>query len=74
MTNITCTQCGGTELEAGFVEDSGEGARGDARWIRGSLERGLFGGAKRMGRQRLQIDAHRCTRCGHLELFATQEM
>ncbi|MFF3289199.1 hypothetical protein [Streptomyces sp. NPDC003023] len=72
MTAIRCTQCGAGELEPGFVEDSGEGSHGYARWIRGPLERGPFGGAKRLGRQRLQVDAHRCLRCGHLELFATR--
>ncbi|MGW0396554.1 hypothetical protein ACWD0E_01685 [Streptomyces sp. NPDC003002] len=69
---MRCTYCGAAgSLEPGFVEDSGESARGYARWIAGPLERGLFGGAKRMGRPRRQIDAYRCQQCGHLELFAT---
>ncbi|MFI5980791.1 hypothetical protein ACIQWR_35715 [Streptomyces sp. NPDC098789] len=70
MNTIKCTQCGVVGLEQGFVEDSGEGSRGYARWIAGALERGVFGGAKRLGRQRWQIDAFRCPQCGHLELFA----
>ncbi|MFJ8073282.1 hypothetical protein ACIQ7Q_04845 [Streptomyces sp. NPDC096176] len=57
-------------MEPGFVEDSGEGSRGYARWIQGALERGVFGGARRLGRPRRQIDAYRCVSCGHLELFA----
>ncbi|WP_285564937.1 hypothetical protein [Streptomyces sp. RTGN2] len=71
MNNIRCTQCGAVGLEPGFVEDSGQGSRGYARWIAGALERGLFGGARRMGRPHWQIDAYRCPTCSHLELFAT---
>lgn len=67
---MKCTQCGTVGLEPGFIEDAGENSRGYARWIAGRLERGVFGGAKRMGRPRWQIDAHRCPTCGHLELFA----
>ncbi|WP_431981473.1 hypothetical protein [Streptomyces qinglanensis] len=73
MQNVTCTHCGAADPEPGFVEDSGQNARGYARWIAGHLERGIFGGAKRMGRPNRQIDAYRCHQCGHLELFATHE-
>jgi hypothetical protein len=69
---IRCTSCGAQELEPGFMDDP-RGPSGDTRWIAGPLERGLLGGAKRMGRKRRQIHAYRCTRCGHLELFALQE-
>lgn len=56
------------------MEDTGDGSLGYARWIAGALERGLMGRAKRMGRPRRQIDAFRCLKCGHLELFATQSV
>ncbi|WP_069467386.1 hypothetical protein [Actinacidiphila rubida] len=59
-------------LEPGFVEDSGQGTRGYARWIAGWLQRGPLGNAKRMGRPRWQIEAFRCPACGHLELFAAK--
>ncbi|WP_314177972.1 hypothetical protein [Streptomyces winkii] len=72
MDTMKCTQCATAGLEPGFVEDAGEHSRGYARWIAGPLERGMFGGAKRMGRQRWQIEAHRCPSCGHLELFASK--
>lgn len=72
MDNMSCTQCATTGLEPGFIEDAGEHSRGYARWIAGPLERGILGGAKRMGRQRWQVEAHRCPSCGHLELFARQ--
>lgn len=65
-----CSSCGTGGLEPGFIEDSGEGTRGYARWIAGTLERGFFGGARRMGKKRWQIEAFRCAACGHLDLFA----
>ncbi|MEZ0069477.1 DNA-directed RNA polymerase subunit RPC12/RpoP [Streptacidiphilus sp. MAP12-20] len=72
MTNeIRCTQCGAIGLQPGFIEDPR--GSGDTRWVAGAIERGPLGGAKRMGRKRMQIDAFRCPDCGHLELFATQE-
>ncbi|MEU7062535.1 hypothetical protein ACIA6C_18130 [Streptomyces sp. NPDC051578] len=71
MTDMRCTFCGAGDLEPGFAEDAGQSAPGYTRWIAGPLERGLFGGAKLMGRPRRQIDAWRCRTCGHLELFAT---
>ncbi|MFJ9176481.1 hypothetical protein [Streptomyces sp. NPDC102360] len=74
MTDNTCTQCGTGGLEDGFIEDAGEHSRGYARWIEGALERGIFGGAKRLGRPRRRIEARRCPKCGHLELFAIDQV
>lgn len=74
VIDMKCTQCGATGLESGFIEDTGESARGYARWIPGPLERGIFGGAKKMGKPRWQIDAYRCPQCAHLELFASQRV
>lgn len=62
MNNYTCTQCGTVGLAEGFIEDAGEHSRGYARWIEGALERGFFGGAKRLGRPRRQIEAYRCSK------------
>ncbi|TDB77615.1 hypothetical protein E1264_37370 [Actinomadura sp. KC216] len=70
MTELRCTLCGSTTMQEGFVEDSGQAARGFARWVAGPLERGLLGGAKLFGKHRLQIHAFRCANCTHLELFA----
>ncbi|MGW0177998.1 hypothetical protein [Nocardia sp. NPDC003345] len=73
MKEARCTWCAGTELEAGFLEDRGEGAGGHVRWVQGALERGIFGGAKRFGRPRRAVDVYRCVRCGHLEMFTRRE-
>ena len=74
VNELKCTQCGTIGLEQGFVEDSGQASQGFARWIAGRLERGPFGGAKRFGKPRWQIDAFRCPRCAHLELFAAGQL
>ncbi len=73
VKTMRCTQCGAVGLEQGFLEDLGQGARGYQRWVRGPLERGAFGGAKRWGREKFRIDAYRCGQCGHLELYARPE-
>ncbi|MET9345255.1 hypothetical protein [Streptomyces termitum] len=71
MTNtFRCTHCGTVGLELGFVEDSGQNARGYTRWVQGALEKGIFGMAKLRGRPVREIEAYRCPSCSHLELFA----
>ena len=64
----TCSRCGG-QLSPGFIEDTGQASSGRARWIPGPLELGLLGGTKKWGKDRYDIDAYRCERCGRLELF-----
>jgi hypothetical protein len=71
MADLHCTHCGENGLEPGFIMDGGE-SKGFARWVEGALERGIFGGAKLMGRPKWEIDAYRCGHCHHLELFATR--
>lgn len=63
----TCSRCDG-RLQEGFIEDRGETPMA-LRWIAGSLEKGLFGGAKVMFKDRYDITAYRCGQCGHLDLF-----
>jgi hypothetical protein len=70
MADRECTHCGGQDLETGFLEDAGgNDSRGYLRWIPGRLETGIFGGARRLGKVRVRVDAYRCTACSHLELF-----
>ncbi|MGI5484513.1 hypothetical protein [Streptomyces lavendofoliae] len=71
---MKCGQCGNAGLEPGFIEDAGEHSRGYARWVEGALARGPLGNARLMGRPKWQVDAYRCPGCGHLELFARQQV
>ncbi len=41
-------------------------------WIDGGATKGLFGGARVLGKQRTSVDAYACTQCGHLDLFLAQ--
>ena len=67
-----CSGCEG-ELRLGFLEDKGErGSIGASRvlsWIEGRAEKGAFGGAKVLGKTRRDVQAYRCDRCGHLDLY-----
>ncbi|KAB8168755.1 hypothetical protein FH609_007475 [Streptomyces sp. 3MP-14] len=72
MSDWTCGQCGSREREPGFLEDLGQGAKGYTRWIAGALDRGVFGGARLMGRQRWVVEAWRCRGCGRLDLYARE--
>lgn len=72
MADPRCSACQAVGLEPGFVEDAGESSRGYARWIPGPLQKGPFGGAQRLGKQRRDIAAYRCGECGHLDLYVHQ--
>lgn len=73
MADPHCTACQSVALEPGFIEDNGEGSWGYSRWIAGPLEKGIFGGAKRMGKPKHAISTYRCTACGHLELYVARD-
>jgi hypothetical protein len=75
MTEPTmkCPFCGSDAFEPGFVEETGDASIGYSRWIPGELERGLFGGAKKFGKERWVIDAPRCSSCGFLAMFARHQ-
>ena len=66
-----CSACRSSS-EPGFLEDMGEASQGYVRWIPGILERGIFGGAKKYGKQRYAVHAWRCRSCGHLDLYSAQ--
>ncbi|NBE94395.1 hypothetical protein FE391_11355 [Nonomuraea sp. KC401] len=69
MSNVRCTHCG-QALETGFVMDSGQSSQGCVTWVQGPLERGVFSGATHFGRTKWPVEAFRCRRRRHLELFA----
>ncbi len=69
-----CTQCGGFELDQGFLRDAGEGSAGDVRYVARPLERGIFGGAKQWGLPQMGMTVYRCRRCGHLEFYALEQI
>jgi hypothetical protein len=72
MNERTCSRCQGA-LRVGFLEDKGErGSIAASRvlsWIDGQAQKGAFGGAKVLGKQRHDVTAYRCSQCDHLDLF-----
>ncbi len=69
MSDRVCSACGSPKVEDGFLEDRGEGSQGYVRWIQGPLQRGFFGGAKRVGKSRYAVQGLRCGECDHLDLW-----
>ncbi len=76
---MKCTSCGGA-LEEGFIPDTGTAQTWVALWVAGSpsTKKGFWervrsgGGVSLEGQDVKAIEARRCVRCGHLELFATR--
>ena len=73
MADPPCSACRAVGLEPGFIEDNGSEGKGFARWIPGPLQKGPFGGAQRMGKERRDISAYRCGECGHLDLYVDDQ-
>ncbi|KQY33113.1 hypothetical protein ASD42_14500 [Nocardia sp. Root136] len=73
MTARHCTHCGGTVLRLGLIEDTGQQAHGESRWLEGPFEHGFFGGKRHSRKTARTVDAYRCTVCDHLELFVGPE-
>jgi hypothetical protein len=70
MGGKSCSWCGHTGAELGFMGDGGQYSTGYGQWVAGELETGSLGWAKRRGRAVRAVYAYRCTQCSHLELFA----
>ncbi|GAA5143156.1 hypothetical protein GCM10023340_07950 [Nocardioides marinquilinus] len=65
---FACPGCRGTEFEPGFIDDDRQGR---IRWLAGPIERGPMGNARKLGRRKASVVAHRCVRCSRLELYAS---
>jgi ribosomal protein L37E len=65
----TCLRCGG-EMEEGFVLDEGQSGNRFGHWVSGPPEKSVWTGVKLRGRRKLPLTAHRCTRCGAVDLYA----
>lgn len=69
-----CSQCGGIEFVQGFMGDLGQGSQGFGTFVDGTLERGIFGGAKGLwASEKWVVEGLRCRTCGHIELFAREQ-
>lgn len=73
LARSTCTACGSAGLlDEGFLEDTGQGAKGYTRWVEGARDTSFLGGFSSMGAPRFLVRAFRCRECRHLQLFAEE--
>lgn len=73
QSNVGCSKCGG-ELQSGFLLDRGDlEVRHPAVWVAGPPKKSLWMGTKIEGREKFEIAAKRCVKCGYLELYALEE-
>ena len=74
-----CSKCGGEMME-GFILDADNTANlpamgtavwfTQAKWVAGKPEGSLGSGIKWSDKEAYRIEAHRCAKCGSLELYA----
>ena len=69
MAPSNCSRCGAS-LEPGFIRDKTDRGVGRARWVEGEPEKSFLGGYKLRGKTQHDVQAFRCSSCGHLELYA----
>lgn len=73
--DLKCPVCGGS-FEDGFILDIAFGWgkwQCVSRWVEGKPKMLMSGVPAYTDRRNLNIDAARCTQCGHLALFANKE-
>jgi len=56
-------------MEEGFIIDHSHTAATVAKWVAGKPEKSFWTGIKRGGEQ-VDIEAHRCVKCGYIELYS----
>jgi ribosomal protein S27AE len=72
MQPPSCSRCGVT-MEPGFLLDRSRQISVPGQWVSGEPARSIWFGVKTGGRKRITIAAHRCPRCGLLELHAPED-
>jgi len=68
MASHRCPKCEGS-MTQGFVLEHTQGYPAVNHWVSGAPEKRWFG-VQTKGRQQLEIETWRCTRCGFLESYA----
>ncbi|MEJ2239276.1 MAG: PF20097 family protein [Gemmatimonadales bacterium] len=73
MRTKECVACG-VRMEQGFIADRGQGDRiKPDTWVEGKPDVSFWSGAKIKGKERFEITALRCPRCGRIELYEMKE-
>jgi hypothetical protein len=69
MAQRTCSKCQST-MQEGWVLDHTHGGRAIASWVEGEPKKSIWVGVKLEGKQPIEIQSWRCTRCGYIEQYA----
>ena len=73
VTEIECSKCGGKMLR-GFIFDRGHYEHKEQQvWVEGEPERSFWSGVKNKDRNTYSVDAYRCSDCGRLEFYTTEQ-
>lgn len=67
----TCLRCGG-ELEEGYLLEQTESGYRPTNWVSGAPRKSAWVGLKLRGQRKLPLSAHRCVRCGAVDLYAPE--
>ncbi len=69
-TSLECLRCGG-RMSEGFLLDEGVGSsRRITAWVGGEPQFNWLGITKLGEKPQMRVEAHRCRKCGWLDLFA----
>ena len=68
MMNKRCPKCD-SAMTLGVIIDKDQGMRTPLSWLEGPVVKGWLG-IKLQGKKPLDIETHRCNRCGFLESYA----
>jgi len=69
MAQRNCPKCQST-MQEGWVLDNTHGGRAVAAWVEGEPKKSIWVGVKLDGKQPIEIESWRCTRCGFIEQYA----
>lgn len=72
MAQRSCVKCQ-SSMQVGWVLDNTHGARAISSWVEGEPKRSMWSGVKLEGKQPIEIETWRCTRCGFIEQYAKGE-
>jgi hypothetical protein len=68
-----CPKCG-SSMEEGFLFDRSHDSFGQPEfWVEGAPQKSFWWGTRFRDKGHYEIRSYRCTRCGYLESYATEE-
>lgn len=67
-----CGKCGG-QMEEGFIADRSYGTTTPSDWVEGEPVKSFWSGTKINDKTRYRVRSMRCSQCGFLESYATED-